>query len=77
MSDKADLLIYPGDPEFDLTLTAFPPNWRQFSYGNSGDVVFAAEPGSGILRQVNADELTEYLHGGEYDERLHELDAVE
>lgn len=77
MEDQANLLIYPGDPDFDLTLTTFPPNWRQFSYCNSGDVVFAAEPGSGVLRQVNADELTEYLHGGEYDERLHELDAVE
>lgn len=77
MSDQARLLIYPGDPEFDLTLTAFPPNWRDFAYRNSGEVAFVAEPGSGLLRPVNAQDLTEYIHGGEYDDRLHQLDAVE
>ncbi len=77
MADKADMLFYPGDPEFDLTLTTFPPNWREFAFRNSGEAVFIAEPGSGLLRPANSQELTEYLHGGEYDQRLQELDAVE
>lgn len=77
MENKADLLIYPGDPEFDAVLLTPPPNWREFAYHNSGEVVFVAEPGSGLLRPANSQELTEYLYGGEYQERSQQLDAVE
>lgn len=73
MVDKASLLIYPGNPEFDLTLTTFPPNWREKADRIGGEVVFVAEPGSGLLRPANSQELTEYLYGGEYDERSQEL----
>lgn len=77
MADKASLLIYPGNPEFDAVLATPPPNWREFAYRNSGEAVFVAEPESGLLRPASSQELTEYLYGGEYDERAHYLDAVE
>lgn len=77
MENKAGLLVYPGDPEFEAVLATPPPNWQEFAYRNSGEVVFVAQPESGLLRPANSQELTEYLYGGEYEERSQELDAME
>jgi hypothetical protein len=60
-------LILPGDPEFAITLgTALPPA--------TPDAVFIVRPGSLLMEPVSADEATEYLNSGEYDDRLLELD---
>lgn len=71
-------LLLPGDPEFDATLGLnLPPNWRQFAQSNHGDFGFVARAGSGILEPVTFDGLIDYVEGGEYDERLDELDDDE
>lgn len=68
-------LILPGDPEFNFTLaTSPPPNWRQAAAKGGGFVNFVIEPNSGLMRPVTPEELTEYLEGGEYDERLDEIE---
>ena len=68
------MLILPGDPEFDQTLGRnLPPNWGQVAGQNSGCFHFVARSGSGILEPVGAQDLEEYLEGGEYEERLQEM----
>lgn len=65
-------LILPGDVEFDLTLgMALPPSPL------SNEVVFIARSGSGILEPATPEQAREYLMGGEYDERLAEIDDGE
>jgi hypothetical protein len=62
-------LILPGDPLFDATLgMVLPPSPL------STEVCFVARVGSGILEPVTAAQAREYLLGGEYDERLSQLD---
>ncbi len=68
------MLILPGDPEFDVTLSMMlPPNSEAASHQAGCQVIFAAEAGSGILRPLAGKELEEYLYGGEYDERMEEI----
>jgi len=74
---KNSNLLFPGDPDFDYYLATLPPNWKQNMHQNQGQCAFVAEPGSGILRPANSVELTEYIEGGEYDERLAEIDELE
>jgi hypothetical protein len=71
------MLILPGDPEFNLTLATPPPNWRQVAERLSGEYAFVARAGSGMLEPVSFGELDEYLDGGEYDERMSEIEAEE
>lgn len=72
------MLILPGDPEFDFTLaTAIPPNWLQVAEAIGQQVALVAEVGSGLLRPASADELDDYLMGGEYDERMEALEDAD
>lgn len=69
-------LILPGDPEFDFTLaTSPPPGWGQTANRGEGSFHFVVEPGSGLMRAVTPTELTDYLEGGEYDDRLDEIEG--
>lgn len=69
------MLILPGDPLFDWTLAcSLPPNWRQVSDYLGDACAFVATAGSGVLRPCSSYETTDYLYGGEYDDRLIELD---
>ena len=64
------MLILPGDPRFDFTL-AYPP-----PIGSAQeDIAFIADSQSGILRAATRKEVEEYLFGGEYDERLQQIEA--
>jgi hypothetical protein len=67
-------LILPGHPLFDETLgEAIPPNWREVAARERGICfVFCSE--SGLMRPATAAEITEYLEGGEYDERLAQIE---
>ncbi len=68
-------LILPGDPDFDLTLGAcLPSGWQDVAAATNGEFAFIARSGSGILEAVPAWEVEEYLEGGEYDQRLDEID---
>lgn len=68
-------LILPGDPEFDETLgRTLPPDWQALAYQHP-DYAFVAKAGQGgILTAVPWAEAEEYLEGGEYEERLLELE---
>lgn len=76
MPDTSSPLILPGDPEFDWTLaTSLPPDWRAVADRIGEYCTFVASVGSGgVLRPATPQELDEYLWGGEYDERLLEID---
>lgn len=68
-------LILPGDPEFNFTLgTVRPPNWRETAARDGNTVVFLTDAGTGIMRPATSEEAWEYIHGGEYDERLAAID---
>jgi hypothetical protein len=72
------MLILPGDPEFDFTLaTALPPSWLAVAERIGQQCSFVADRDSGLLRPATDAELTDYLYGGEYDERLEALDQIE
>ncbi|WP_414527860.1 hypothetical protein [Nodularia chucula] len=75
--DDGRVIILPGDPSFDWTLTCPPPNWRQAAAKDPDGFAFVVEPGSGLVRVATATDLEEYLYGGEYDERLDEIDEAE
>ncbi len=74
MQQKAVNLILPGDPLFDVTLASPPPNWQEAANRDGNTYAFVAEPGSGLMRPATSDELEEYLYGGEYEERLEEIE---
>ena len=76
MPDSSNLL-YPGDNLFDYYLATLPLNWKELAYQFSGQIAYIAEPRSGLLRPANTKELTEYLYGGEYEERLKEIEDAD
>jgi hypothetical protein len=66
---QSEILYLPGDLEFDETLG------RQLPPTISGqEWVYVARANSGILEAVSPETATEYLYGGEYDERIKEID---
>lgn len=69
-------IILPGDPEFDLTLAVnLPPNWGQVAHQTSGQYVTVARADSGVLESVGESDFLDYLHGGEYAQRLSEIEG--
>ena len=71
------LLILPGDPGFEEVLGShLPPGWQQFACKNS-EFCFVADSDTGLLRPATTNETTEYLEGGEYDERLSYLEEID
>lgn len=70
-------LILPGHPLFNATLATPPPNWGQVAARDGNTYAFVAELGSGIMRPATQEELTDYLEGGEYDERMAEIGEAE
>lgn len=67
------MLILPGNPLFDFTLGTIPPP----GYEQSTTVAFVARTGSGILEPVGEEGFEEYVEGGEYDERMLEIEENE
>lgn len=64
-------LVLPGDPRFDETLgVCLPPGWQREADRLCGEFAFVADVETGILRPCSADELEDYLYGGEYEARL-------
>ncbi len=67
-------LILPGNPLFDFTLDTTPPPGWQSSIAVDGFAGFVISA-SGLMRPATPDELDEYLDGGEYDERMTDVDT--
>lgn len=62
------LLLLPGDPGFNEILATPPPDpGRQYAY--------VVRAGQQAAEYVSAEDLQDYLEGGEYDQRLSEIDA--
>lgn len=78
-SSNPSPLLLPGDPGFDEILGhTLPIDWQQVAYENFGEYAFVVRPGSGGLMEcVPVEEATEYVFGGEYDERLEEIEEYE
>ncbi len=71
--DDGRVIILPGDPAFDWTLATPPPNWQKEAAKDPDGFAFVVEPCSGLVRVATADDLEDYLYGGEYDDRLDEI----
>lgn len=64
-------LILPGTLEYELTLGhCIPPDWKAEADRLSGQFAFIASSDTGLLRPCSAEELEDYIEGGEYEERL-------
>lgn len=66
------MIILPGTELFDLALSTIPPVWAWRDMGD--DVSFVADVDSGLLRPVTPSDLEEYVLGGEYDQRLADIE---
>ena len=73
----SDYLILPGMPDFDDTIaTIMPFDWREIAEKHN-DFTFIARSSSGLLEAVPNAQAIDYLYGGEYDQRLSEIDEYE
>lgn len=62
------VLLLPGQRGFSAYLNIPPPDPRR-------GVNYVVRSGGGLTEAVDGEELTEYLNGGEYDERLSQIEA--
>lgn len=70
------MILLPGDPGFDETLSALPFGWRSVAAAAGGEFAFICRAGSaGLMEAVPWSEAEEYIEGGEWDERLEEIEA--
>jgi hypothetical protein len=69
------MLILPGDPLFAQTLLTPRPDWQQVAIKDGDTYAFVVRPGSCLCEPVTSEDLTDYLEGGEYDDRLLEIDG--
>ena len=67
-------LILPGNPLFDITLLAPRPDWQDKANADGNTYAFVIDADNGLTRPATSQELEEYLYGGEYDERLAQID---
>lgn len=69
------MLLLPGDPEFYEVLATPPPDWGRAAAADGDSYAFIVKPGSGgVAEAVTLEELDDFLDGGEYDERMDEID---
>ena len=61
-------LLLPTDPGFHEILATPPPTQGR-------GVNFVCRSGSDVAEEVNERELNEYLEGGEYDQRLQDIQS--
>lgn len=70
MTSQDRLILLPGEPGFSEILSTPPPEPTHHRY-----VVRAGQGGHGLMESVSGEELTEYLEGGEYTERMDEIEG--
>ncbi|MEQ9236343.1 hypothetical protein [Coleofasciculus sp. E2-BRE-01] len=58
-------IITPENPLFHFTLATCPPPGKQ-----PDQLYFVVDAESGLIRNADNRQVTEYLKGGEYDARL-------
>lgn len=71
-------VLLPGHPWFDATISQnLPPGWREEAITACDGGCFAFKPGSALMVPVTEKALTDYIHGGEYEERLETIGDTE
>lgn len=70
-------LILPGSPAYFETLANVSMFWNQQESIGQEEFSLVYRPGSLIPEAVSSNELIDYLYGGEYDERLDEVESSE
>lgn len=71
------MIILPGTIDYTITLDVLPIWWTSFC-NKQDDTVTIIRPGSnGLAEQVSLQEAREYLHDGELDARLDEIEVSE
>lgn len=64
-------VILPGHPLYDVTLSHnVPPGYHKEAIDSCNGQNFIFKVDSGLMVPASDAQLTEYLNGGEYDERL-------
>ncbi|MEM6840052.1 MAG: hypothetical protein AAF609_24855 [Cyanobacteria bacterium P01_C01_bin.120] len=77
MQHRSGPLILPGHPLFHRTTDiAIPPEWRHKAESMGQLPNFIVDAATGLMRPAkDEDELTAYLDGGEYEQRLAQMDT--
>jgi hypothetical protein len=70
------LIMLPGDPGFNETLLTPRPDWQDVA-SRDGDTYAFVVGEDGLARPVTSPELEEYMEGGEYDERLAQINDLD
>ena len=72
--DKETCLILPGTTVFNETLSQVPFWWKEYASQNDGWCNFGVDVESGLLKPLNKRETHEYLFGGEFEERIKQIE---
>lgn len=70
------LILLPGEPGFDEILMTPRPDWRTAADRDGDSYAFVVGE-DGLARPVTSSELNKYLDGGEYDERLAQINELD
>ncbi len=73
-------LILPGTLEYSLAVQDLPPppGWLNQAHRTGGDMAIIALPGSnGVMQCVSLDRAMEFIHDGELDQRMDEIEELE
>ncbi|MGJ3253823.1 MAG: hypothetical protein ACFE0J_22220 [Elainellaceae cyanobacterium] len=72
------LILTPDDPEFAAAASSLLPQfWGNKLSHCHGDVVWCVRSDSGLIEPLSHAETLEYLEGGEYEERLSQIEPGE
>ncbi|NEO86193.1 MAG: hypothetical protein F6J87_18340 [Spirulina sp. SIO3F2] len=67
------ILTRENYPFFDEDLATLPPVEQFTSNGDRQSTHFIFAPGEMVMRPATPEELFEFIHSGEYDQRLAEI----
>lgn len=71
-------VLLPGHPLFDVTVSQnLPPGWREQALTACDGGCFAFRPGSALMVPMTKEALSDYIHSGEYEERLETIGEPE
>lgn len=75
-----NFLILPGSLAYHLAIQELPPppDWEAKAHKSGGEMALIAPLGTdGLLEAVSLDRAQEYIHDGELDQRMDEIEDLE
>lgn len=75
-----EFLILPGSLAYQLAIQDLPPppDWEKKAHQTGGEMALIAPLGcDGLLEAVSINRAMEYMHDGELDQRMDELEELE